>query len=245
PAAAPAKRPPPLPPGGATPPPRPAASAGTPPPAARDAEGAPERIEGADASRAPAPVAGEARPAAPATAPVVTAATPAGTAPAAPAPLADFRGTGWHLVADPAAPHATHPEAVQRAAVSPHHLAGQVTLAVASASEGTVEIRLDPPELGRVQIRLEPSDTGVRAVVMAERPETQDLLRRHSETLSRDLTEAGYSGVTLDFSAGGRSAPRGEERATHFAAPAPFATAGDTPAEPARRAAPGRLDIRL
>ncbi|HRW14600.1 flagellar hook-length control protein FliK [Amaricoccus sp.] len=232
---------------------RPADLPATPGPSAGDVEAAPERIEGTDASRIPAPAAGptsgEARPAAPATttAQATAVTTPPGTAPTAPAPLADFRGAGWHLVADPAATHATHPEAVQRAAVSPHHLAGQVTLAVASASEGSVEIRLDPPELGRLQIRLEPSDTGVRAVVMAERPETQDLLRRHSETLTRDLTEAGYSGVTLDFSAGGQSAPRGGERVTHFtaAAPATFAAAGETPAEPAPRAAPGRLDIRL
>jgi len=169
------------------------------------------------------------------------------TTPDAPRFVADVRGGGWHLFADGAPVHGARSEAIQQAQISPHHLAGQITLAVAAASEGSVEIRLDPPELGRVQIRLESFENGVRAVVMAERPETQDLLRRNSETLARDLLEAGYSSVSLDFSAGGQSTSQRDDRLMQIATsvPVPFVVRGDLRAEGQIRNATGRLDIRL
>ncbi len=82
---------------------------------------------------------------------------------------------------------------------------------------------------------------------MAERPETQDLLRRNSETLTRDLMEAGYSSVSLDFSSGGESAPQRDDRPMQFATSAtvPFVARGDLRAEAPLRGATGRLDIRL
>ena len=40
---------------------------------------------------------------------------------------------------------------------------------------------------------------GLSVSVVADRPETADLLRRNSEQLQRDLSEAGYEGVELDF----------------------------------------------
>jgi hypothetical protein len=104
-----------------------------------------------------------------------------------------------------------------------------------------VEIRLDPPELGRVQIQLNPGDGGLQAVVLAERPETQDLLRRHAETLARDLNAAGYTNVSLDFAAGGEAAPRRDE--PESGGPAPTA-AVEIAVAPARAPADG-LDIRL
>jgi flagellar hook-length control protein FliK len=223
----------------------PAAAITEPAPAAKAAVPEQDQIEGDDGpARSSASPAGDARPATPAAA--ATNATPATTD--APRALGDLQtGTGWRLASDAVPLHAARAEAVQQAAVSPQHVAGQITLAIAAASEGSVEIRLDPPELGRVQIRLDPTDNGVRAVVMAERPETQDLLRRHSETLARDLTEAGYSSVSLDFSAGGQSAQQRDERLAQFAAtaPVPLAARGDISIEPPRQSVAGRLDIRL
>ena len=88
----------------------------------------------------------------------------------------------------------------------------QITLAVGRAVDRQVEIRLDPPELGRVHIQLTPTEQGLQAVVMAERPETHDLLRRHAEVLTKDLNAAGYDNVSLDFAAGGRDTARDGER---------------------------------
>jgi hypothetical protein len=125
--------------------------------------------------------------------------------------------------------------------VAPQALAGQITLAVGRATtDRSVEIRLDPPELGRVQIHLRPTETGLQATVLAERPETHDLLRRHADLLARDLGAAGFRDVSLDFAAGGQSAPgRDEARAAIVAANA----AANVPAEPAVRPAPARRDV--
>ena len=61
------------------------------------------------------------------------------------------------------------------------------------------EVTLDPVELGRVSLTFVTRDDGVSVSVVADRPETADLLRRNSEQLQRDLSEAGYEGVELDF----------------------------------------------
>ena len=119
---------------------------------------------------------------------------------------------------------------------------------MAAADSGTVEIRLDPPELGRVQIHLTPTDGGLQAVVLADRPETGDLLRRHAAELARELGEAGYGEVSLDFAAGGE-APRDEAPAPppRDGWTAPLAAVEPTAAAPAPAARPGSgpLDIRL
>ncbi len=117
----------------------------------------------------------------------------------------------WHLApsgpAGAARADAPVPTAVQ---VSPQAVVGQLAFAVGQTHDRRVEIRLDPPELGRVQIHLKPIDGGVQAVVLADRPETQDLLRRHADQLARELGEAGYGSVSLDFAAGGDTEPHRE-----------------------------------
>ena len=84
---------------------------------------------------------------------------------------------------------------------------------------------------------------------MADRPETQDLLRRHAEVLARELGQAGYDSVSLDFAGG-------EARAGRDDAPEPRLGAGGAgavppprprPRRPPRRgrSAAGGLDVRL
>jgi hypothetical protein len=96
-----------------------------------------------------------------------------------------------------------------------------------------------------VQIHLAHGDGGLQAVVLADRPETQDLLRRHADQLARELEAAGYERVSLDFAAGGEAAPR-----RHEDRPAALLTLG--PPQEAPAAAPARptasaggLDVRL
>jgi flagellar hook-length control protein FliK len=130
---------------------------------------------------------------------------------------------------------------------APRDLSGQITLAVTQATQPEIEIRLDPAELGRVQIRLNPTEGGgLQALVMAERPETHDFLRRNADALMRDLNDAGYTQVSLEFATGGEQAPRRdapEERryARGFDSAPAFASAP----EPRRRQAGDALDIRL
>lgn len=124
---------------------------------------------------------------------------------------------------------------------------GQISVAVGKAEGEIVELRLDPPELGRVQIRLSVTETGLQASLFSERPETHDMLRRNAEMLARQLSEAGYENVTLDFTAGQEF--QSEQRAQSTAALSSLASSACiSPAANAvapTRVATGALDIRL
>lgn len=110
------------------------------------------------------------------------------------------------------------------------------------------EITLFPEELGTVRIAL--SREGDRLVVRlwAERAETLDLLRRHSDDLAQDLALAGHEDALVDLgSSGGRSDLD------------PSAQGGRDPVEEGQRGEvfshegtrrqqvmlPGRVDLRL
>ncbi|MFT3973405.1 MAG: flagellar hook-length control protein FliK [Amaricoccus sp.] len=180
-------------------------------------------------------------------------ATPTSDAPAPQPMLVAAPGlAGWHLVPQTLAPAAA-PVADAAAIVRPEAVAGQVAIAVGKAGAARkIELRLDPPELGRVEIHLTPTEKGgVHATVVAERADTHDLLRRHGEVLARELGNAGYSGVSLSFSAGGDAATGRNLPAPVSPDPA-FALATDTGETAAPAAVPrplsvadGGLDIRL
>ena len=135
-------------------------------------------------------------------------------------------------------------------------MAGQLAVAIGrSPDRDRLEIRLDPPELGRVQIHLIRHDGALQALVMADRPETQDLLRRNAEALARELGEAGYDSVSLDFAGGEARAGRDDQRAMDWAQLTPGSAEATASAEAPASAgggpsgllsrAPGALDIRL
>lgn len=154
----------------------------------------------------------------------------------------------WRLTAEAQLSAPVGTEAARQVPVAPQAVVGQVAVAVSTTRERQVELRLDPPELGRVQIQLDTSDGGLRAVILAERPETYDLLRRHAEILQRELAEAGFDDVDLGFAAG-------EQEAGREGDPEPGATASFAVAAARTEAAPaavgadlgadGALDIRL
>jgi hypothetical protein len=160
--------------------------------------------------------------------------------------LAAVQAGDWRLTAEPAVhrPPAHAPQPF--APVAPQALADQITLAIGRANDRSVEIRLDPPELGRLQIQLNPTEAGLQVLVLAERPETHDLLRRHAELLARDLGGAGFRDVQLDFAAGGQAAPGGRDEARFAASAEAVPSAPVAPdAPPPRRDIAGGLDIRL
>ena len=84
-------------------------------------------------------------------------------------------------------------------AADPKVVTQQITQALIRMDGARTEVTLDPVELGRVSLTFVTRDDGVSVSVVADRPETADLLRRNSEQLQRDLSEAGYEGVELDF----------------------------------------------
>jgi flagellar hook-length control protein FliK len=78
-----------------------------------------------------------------------------------------------------------------------------VTIAAhAQSGKSRFDIRLDPPELGRIEVRLNVDGSGnVSSRLIAERPETLDLLRRDAPHLERALQDAGLNtGNGMQFS---------------------------------------------
>ena len=65
-----------------------------------------------------------------------------------------------------------------------------------------VEIALNPEELGRVRMTLHSSDGGIQVTLFADRPETNDLLRRNIDMLATEFRELGYTSVSFTFSGG-------------------------------------------
>ncbi len=167
----------------------------------------------------------------------------------APLVLQDAAPVGWHLAREAGAPAAeSHTAPVHAAPAAPQPVVGQVAVAIARANAHRVEIRLDPPELGRVQIHLTPVDGGIQAVVLSDRPETQDLLRRHAGALAQELGDAGFGNVSLDFADGRQAPPEAGDRRPppNFEAVPGGAPAAGLPVSNLRPAAvTGGLDIRL
>ena len=118
----------------------------------------------------------------------------------------------------------------------------QIAEAVRRMTDGTIELRLEPEELGRLRLKMIPEGDHMRILILAERPETLDQLRRHSADLDRTLRELGYGQTEFQF---------GQDRNPKHTA---FAQAQTGSAvmlppdmhEPGHSAmANGRLDIRL
>lgn len=92
------------------------------------------------------------------------------------------------------------------AASQPHPgtqmVAASLQKGAASGEAKSIRIQLDPPELGRVEIRMEfGKDKTVKAVLMAEKPETFMMLQRDAQLLERALQDAGLEadGDSLSF----------------------------------------------
>ncbi|MEO1424911.1 MAG: flagellar hook-length control protein FliK, partial [Pseudomonadota bacterium] len=100
---------------------------------------------------------------------------------------------------EPARVQATTPSVPPAPSAPPQPVIDQIVAALRSTPSGTVEVRLDPPELGRVQIQISSGDGNSVATVTVEREETLDLLRRNEALLRRELTDAGLGGTDLTF----------------------------------------------
>lgn len=127
-------------------------------------------------------------------------------------------------------------------------IANQMASAIAASTEaGTVDIRLDPEELGSVQMSLKIRDGSLTMAIVADRPETLDLLKRHIEQLSAEFRAMGYGDVTFSFggSQNGNGTDRGRTEGQRHTAPETFETRSGVQ-EPTRpRIAANGLDIRL
>ncbi|KQI73792.1 hypothetical protein AN191_02745 [Loktanella sp. 5RATIMAR09] len=108
------------------------------------------------------------------------------------------------LSAMPAERHATAtgtsaPVASTAAPETARQAAAQIAVAVTNSNGKTTEIALNPEELGRVKLSLTAGDGVITVNLLADRPETQDLLRRHIDALAQEFRQLGYTSISFSF----------------------------------------------
>jgi flagellar hook-length control protein FliK len=126
------------------------------------------------------------------------------------------------------------------------HVAHQIVTAIVQTSGATTEIALNPEELGRVRISVTAGDNGLTVAIIAERPETVDLMRRNIDLLTRELREMGYENPTFTFGdqSGDADQDQGDGAVQSGAASDP-STADEHPQTSMRVALSGGLDLKL
>lgn len=97
----------------------------------------------------------------------------------------------------------TQPQAAQQSTPTRpvvQQISVNITKAVADGLD-RINIHLRPEELGRVEVKLEVGKNGkVNAQIIADRPETLELLRNESRNLEKALQEAGFDTGSGDLS---------------------------------------------
>lgn len=124
--------------------------------------------------------------------------------------------------------------------------APRLTAAIMSLREtgGQIDVSLSPEDLGRLTIKLEPTSGAVSVTLLAERPETQDLIKRHFDLLQEQLAQMGMGDLEFSF-AGGKEGPSPESPHADQGADDLSAAAPSNQINAVPRAADSGLDIRI
>ncbi len=135
------------------------------------------------------------------------------------------------------------------------HISSQIAELARRPADAPVELTLSPEELGRVRLIMRMEHGSLNLSVVAERAETQDLLRRHIDMLAQELRQIGYRDVSFGFGTdggarhgaglGGQNSATGD--AVHSAGVHVPADSDALLTAPERMPLPptGRVDIRL
>jgi len=98
--------------------------------------------------------------------------------------------------------HSAHLQQALQRPETPAMIARQIAEALQKLPDRPVEISLNPKELGRVRMNISAVEAGITVSVVAERPETLDLMRRNIDQLAREFEIIGYSDINFSFSQG-------------------------------------------
>jgi len=112
------------------------------------------------------------------------------------------------------------------------------------SATGTTEIALNPKELGRVRIALTHAEAGLSVTILAERPETADLMRRNIDVLAREFREMGHENLSFSFGGQSDGAQGDNQSGTNPSGPDAAPVAESTPT-PMTVALEGGLDLKL
>ncbi|SMH42613.1 flagellar hook-length control protein FliK [Maritimibacter sp. HL-12] len=132
-------------------------------------------------------------------------------------------------------------------------IALQIAEVLRVSGDRAVELRLQPEELGRVSLTMSQEGGHLQVTLVAERPETLELMRRHIDLLGEELRRLGHGSVQFLFEDG---AGQNRQRAPQTLATAEHGGGGvpaenDPPPTTSRRPQPGMvglaggLDIRM
>ena len=108
-------------------------------------------------------------------------------------------------------------EASVRAGSSTAHRDGTPRLVAVQLAEAAmqgkpkVDVVLNPQELGNVTMRLSTTENGIAMVIQAERPETEELMRRHIHELEKEFKEMGFDNIEFSFAGSGAEHSDGSE----------------------------------
>lgn len=91
----------------------------------------------------------------------------------------------------------------------PAQISRQLAEAIQNRAGQTVDVALNPRELGRVRMSISAGEAGITVAVLAERPETLDLMRRNIEELAREFQNIGYENINFAFAEGDAQQHRG------------------------------------
>jgi len=87
-------------------------------------------------------------------------------------------------------------------AATARQIAAQIAAGAARGADRPVDVVLNPAELGRVRLSMTASDGMMIVSITADRAETLDLMRRHSDTLAQEFQDIGYEGTKFEFGNG-------------------------------------------
>lgn len=87
-------------------------------------------------------------------------------------------------------------------AETPAMIGRQIAETFHRMADSPMELALNPKELGRVKMSISASELGITVSVLAERPETLDLMRRNIDQLAREFQAIGYENINFAFAEG-------------------------------------------
>ena len=138
---------------------------------------------------------------------------------------------------------------VPRAAAEAQAVIRQIAAHGPQVGLGELEITLRPEELGRLRLVVHDHAGQTSLYVTADRPETLDLLRRHTDLLMQEFRNQGFGALNVSVGGGAPGRAFGQGQPADGAA-APEAATGPAvpvpPTAPPRLASAGQgMDLRL